>query len=80
MEQYVQCVWMGSLHILRMSDCNKLVDKYNAVTTQIPAGPIFRTVQNDSQVPPGELNKNSQEVLKKKDNEEAPPQLHNKTI
>ena len=79
MEQYVQRVWIESPHILKVSDCNKMIDKYNAVTIKIPMGPIFRTTQNDSQVPLGELNKNSGEVLKKKDNEEALTQLHNKT-
>ena len=66
-----------SLHILKVSDCNKPIDKYNAVTIKIPMGPIFRTAQNDSQVPLGELKKNSREILRKKDNEEALP--HHKT-
>lgn len=68
---------MESRHILKVSDCNKPIDKYNAVTIKIPMGPIFRTAQNDSQVPLGELKKNSRLVLEKKDNEKAMP--HNKT-
>lgn len=77
MERYVRRAWMENLHVLKVSDCNKLIDKCNAVTIKIPMGPIFRTAQNDSQVPLGELKKNSWEGLKKKDNEEALPR--NKT-
>lgn len=40
MELYVQCFWMGSLNILKMSDCNKLINKNNAVTIKIPIGPF----------------------------------------
>lgn len=40
MQLYVQCFWKGSLNILKMSDCNKLIDKYKAVTIKIPMGPF----------------------------------------
>lgn len=32
MELYVQCFWMESLNILKMSDHDKLINKNNAVT------------------------------------------------
>ena len=32
MELYVQCFWVESLNILKMSDHDKVTDKNNAVT------------------------------------------------
>lgn len=40
MKVYVQCFWMGSLKILKMSDCNSLINKNNAVTIIIPGDPF----------------------------------------